>query len=238
MKKGSNTKNPEHIGIIMDGNGRWAQKRALPRIKGHERGTKTVEKIIDGCLEFEIPYLTLYAFSSENWNRPQKEIDHLMHYLSCYLDDKLDDLIKKEIRFNAIGRIYQLPNDIQKKIQRNKEQTQNNDKLVLTLALSYSGRTDIVDAVCTIVEDIRNKKIDSGSINEKLLSASLSTHGLPDLDLMIRTSGELRMSNFMLWEAAYAEFYFTPVLWPDFKVSDLQKAIDVYKKRNRRFGKI
>jgi len=231
-------KSPQHIAIIMDGNGRWAQKKKLPRVKGHERGAKTVEKIIDGCLDLGVQYLTLYAFSTENWNRPKNEIKHLMRYLSWYLDNKLEDLVSKGVRFNTIGRINQLPVDVQKKIERNKEQTKKNKKLIFTLALSYSGRTDILDAAMAIATDIKNKKINYEQIDEDVFSEYLSTNSIPDVDLLIRTSGEQRISNFLLWEISYAELFFTSVLWPDFKVKDLEKAIDVFKSRNRRFGKV
>ena len=229
---------PQHIAIIMDGNGRWAKEQHLPRIKGHEKGVEIVEKVIEGCIEIGVTYLTLYAFSTENWNRPKEEIKVLMNYLSKYLDDKRDMMMNNEICFNAIGRIYQLREDVQEKIHRNKELTRDNKKLFLTLALSYSGRTDIIDAIKQIVDETKKNIINVEDINEDLVKRYLSTSGMPDPDLLIRTSGEMRMSNFLLWQISYTELYFTPKYWPDFSKGDLLKAIDSYKQRERRFGKI
>ena len=180
---------PQHIAIIMDGNGRWAKEQHLPRIKGHEKGVEIVEKVIEGCIEIGVTYLTLYAFSTENWNRPKEEIKVLMNYLSKYLDDKRDMMMNNEICFNAIGRIYQLREDVQEKIHRNKELTRDNKKLFLTLALSYSGRTDIIDAIKQIVDETKKNIINVEDINEDLVKRYLSTSGMPDPDLLIRTSG-------------------------------------------------
>jgi len=229
---------PHHIAIIMDGNGRWAQKKNLPRIKGHEKGAKVVEKIIDGCLKLNIRYLTLFAFSMENWNRPKREVNHLMRYLAAYLDDKLPIMLDKNIRFNVIGRKALLPDKILKKIDRNIQRTCKNSKLTFTLALSYSGRSDIVDAAKKIAKQVKNNTLVPSKIDEKTIAENLSTFGIPDPDLLIRTSGEERISNFLLWELSYSELYFTPILWPDFSVKELEKAVNVYKKRNRRFGRI
>ncbi|MFH1385041.1 MAG: isoprenyl transferase [Candidatus Omnitrophota bacterium] len=229
---------PRHVAIIMDGNGRWAHERKLPRYKGHEKGIEVVEHTIDGCLLLGIAYLTLYAFSIENWNRPKDEINVLMKYLSQYLDEKRDMLHKKKIRFNAIGRLELLSEAIQKKIQRNIEETKQYNDLVFTLALSYSGRSEIVDAVKKIGHAITENRISSDEIDEKLFAEHLSTKDIPDPDLLIRTSGEQRISNFLLWQLSYSELYFTDKCWPDFTHVDLVQAVEEYKKRNRRFGDV
>jgi len=222
----------------MDGNGRWAKEHNLPRIKGHERGVESVEEAVKGCLEFGIKYLTLYAFSIENWKRPKTEIKVLMNYLSKYLDDKVDMIMKNQIRFKVIGRIQQLNQEIQDKIERNINITKDNNKLTFTLALSYSGRSEIIDAVKKICNDVKIDKVDLEEINEGIFSNYLGTCGMPDPDLLIRTSGEMRISNFLLWQISYTELYFTNKYWPDFNKDELREAIESYKKRERRFGKV
>jgi undecaprenyl diphosphate synthase len=229
---------PHHIAIIMDGNGRWALRRNLPRIKGHEKGAEAVETAIEGCLKLQVRYLTLYAFSMENWKRPKREVNHLMKYLSNYLDEKLDVMIAKKIRFNAIGRLRMLPDDIQQKITRNMAETRKNEKLTFTLALSYSGRADIVDAAKNIAERVRDNTLQIDDIDEEIISLNLSTHAIPAPDLLIRTSGEKRLSNFLLWETSYSELYFTELLWPDFTIDELEKAVIEFKNRDRRYGRI
>lgn len=229
---------PRHIAIIMDGNGRWAKRKRLPRVKGHEKGAQAVEVAIEGCLKLQVAYLTLYAFSMENWQRPKREVNHLMNYLANYLDEKLDVMIAKKIRFNAVGRLHLLPERIQQKITRNMAETRMNKKLTFTLALSYSGRSDIVDAAKKIARAAKAGKIQVDEIDEEMISRSLSTCEIPPPDLLIRTSGEERLSNFLLWETSYTELYFTEVLWPDFTIDELTRAVREFKNRNRRYGRI
>lgn len=229
---------PRHIAIIMDGNGRWAKRKRLPRVKGHERGAQAVEVALEGCLKLGVRYLTLYAFSMENWKRPKYEITQLMKYLADYLDEKLDVMLSKKIRFNAIGRLHLLPDPIQQKIMRNMAETRTNKKLIFTLALSYSGRSDIVDAVKKVAREVKAGRMPIDAIDETVISRSLSTHDIPPPDLLIRTSGEERLSNFLLWETSYTELYFTEVLWPDFTIDELTRAVKDFKKRNRRYGRI
>ena len=227
---------PRHIAIIMDGNGRWAKKRDLPRIEGHKAGVKAVEDVVVACRELGIEALTLYSFSEENWNRPKLEIDLLMDLLKEYLVKELPRMRKENIRFNVIGNIQKLPSLVQKFIRNNIKITKNNDGLILTLALSYGSRDEIVTAVKKIARDVQEKKLDPDRISEKDFTDYLYTNGLVEPDLLIRTSGEIRLSNFLLWQIAYAELYFTEVLWPDFRGNDLLKAIIEYQKRERRFG--
>jgi undecaprenyl diphosphate synthase len=227
---------PKHIAIIMDGNGRWAKKRFLPRIAGHRAGVKTVDRIVTICRKIGIKALTLYSFSEENWSRPKNEINALMEILKTYLKKELDRMLKEDIRFNTIGDIDNLPSSAQKIIQDARERTKNNEGMVLTLALSYGSRSEIVDAVREIASDIKKNKISLEDITPKLLQSYLYTKDLPEPDLLIRTSGELRISNFLLYQIAYAELYFTDVLWPDFREDDLLKAVMEFQKRERRFG--
>ncbi len=227
---------PKHIAIIMDGNGRWAKKRFLPRIAGHRAGVKTVDRIVTICRKIGIKALTLYSFSEENWSRPKNEINALMEILKRYLKKELDRMLKEDIRFNTIGTIDNLPSSAQKIIQDAKERTKNSKGMVLTLALSYGSRSEIVDAVREIASDIKKNKISVEDITPGLFQSYLYTKGLPEPDLLIRTSGELRISNFLLYQIAYAELYFTDLLWPDFKEDDLLKAVIEFQTRERRFG--
>jgi undecaprenyl diphosphate synthase len=229
---------PRHIAIIMDGNGRWAKKRMLPRVEGHRRGVKTVDKIVTLCAEMHIEALTLYSFSDENWNRPRSEIDALMKILDQYLNRELDRMMRENIRFNTIGRIHELPSSIQKLIRHSEDVTRNNDGLILTLALSYGGRQEIVDATKNIVRQVQEGSLSIEDIDFPVLESSLYTHDLPELDLLIRTSGEKRISNFLLYQMAYTELHYTQVLWPKFTEDDLLKAIIDFQSRERRFGMI
>jgi undecaprenyl diphosphate synthase len=229
---------PRHIAIIMDGNGRWAKKKMLPRVEGHRRGVKTVDKIVTLCTEMHIEALTLYSFSDENWNRPRSEIDALMKILDQYLNKELERMKRENIRFNTIGRTHELPPSIQKLIRHAEDITRNNDGLILTLALSYGGRQEIVDAVKKIARQVQEGSLPVEDIDFPVLESSLYTHDLPELDLLIRTSGEKRISNFLLYQMAYTELHYTQVLWPKFTEDDLLKAIIDFQSRERRFGMI
>lgn len=229
---------PAHIAIIMDGNGRWAKKNYLPRVEGHRRGVNAVDRIVTLCRNLNIPALTLYAFSDENWNRPELEISALMKILDFYLKKELGRMQKENIRFNTIGRIDDLPEDIQEIIFNAREVTKDNDGMVLTLALSYGGRQEIVDAAKKIAENVKAGFLDVDEIDSGLFTSYLSSHPLPDPDLLIRTSGELRVSNFLLYQIAYTELHYTPVLWPDFSEDNLLEAVIDFQKRERRFGLI
>ena len=228
---------PKHLAIIMDGNGRWAKKHGLFRTLGHESGTKSVTKIIEACATLGIENLTLYAFSTENWNRPKIEVEALMKVLVNSLIKELPTLEKNNIKMNAIGNLEKLPLKAQKELQDVINKTAGNTKLVLTLALSYGSREELVNAVKNISDKVKNNIISVDKIDDSVINEHLYTHNLPDVDLLIRTSGEHRISNFLLWQIAYAELYFTDILWPDFKESDLYEAILSYQKRERRFGK-
>ncbi len=223
---------PKHVAIIMDGNGRWAKKRMLPRVKGHEKGIKSVMSSFEIANLIGIKYLTLFTFSKENWKRPKSEIDYLMKLLKKYLKDNLKKFQEEDIVFNTIGDINDFDDELRELIIKTKELTKPHKGLILTLALSYGARDEIVNAVKKIVSD----KISPDKIDKELFSSYLS--GVPDVDLMIRTSGEIRISNYLLWQISYAELYFTKTLWPDFKKYDFLKAIKNYQKRERRFGKI
>ncbi|MFZ4115892.1 MAG: isoprenyl transferase [Chthoniobacterales bacterium] len=227
---------PRHIAIIMDGNGRWAQERGWARLKGHEQGAQSVQECLDACLEAGVEYLTLYAFSSENWKRPKLEVQGLMLLLEQYLGNKIEEMNKNGIRFNAIGRLAELPLTVQQRLEKAMRATAHNKKLTLTLALNYGARNEIIDAVKAVVDKAAHGKIISEQITEEFFSQHLYTTGMPDPDLFVRTSGEYRISNFLLWQLSYAEFYITETLWPDFKKKDLLEAIEDYKKRERRFG--
>ena len=222
----------------MDGNGRWAKKKMLPRVEGHRRGVNTVDKIVTLCAEMHIEALTLYSFSDENWNRPRSEIDALMKILDRYLNKELDRMQRENIRFNTIGRIHELPPAIQKLIRHSEDYTRNNDGLILTLALSYGGRQEIVDAVKKIARQVQEGSLPIEDIDFPVLESSLYTHDLPEPDLLIRTSGEKRISNFLLYQMAYTELHYTQVLWPEFTEDDLLKAIIDFQGRERRFGMI
>ncbi len=227
---------PRHVAIIMDGNGRWAVEKGFPRFKGHQKGAQRIHDVIEAAIESGVSHLTLYAFSKENWVRPKEEVEFLMGLLSSYLDQELPKLKKNKIRFNVIGSREDLSVEIQKKIERNMKETASNDKLVLTLALSYSSRVEIIEACRKISQKIKSGQLSPEAINETTLQQALYTADLPDPDLLIRTSGELRVSNFLLWQISYAEIYVTEKLWPDFSKDEFKKAIEAYQKRKRRFG--
>ncbi len=228
---------PKHLAIIMDGNGRWAKQKGLLRAFGHENGTKSVRTTVESCAKLGIENLTLYAFSTENWNRPKLEVETLMKLLISSLKKELDTLQKNNIRLNAIGNLDLLPSSAKKELLTVIEKTKNNSRMTLTLALSYGSREELLNAVKNISSKVKNNIISQDDIDESIINQHLYTHNLPDVDLVIRTSGEHRISNFLLWQIAYAEFYFTDVLWPDFKETDLYDAIISYQKRERRFGK-
>lgn len=228
---------PKHLAIIMDGNGRWAKQKGFLRAFGHENGTKSVRTTVECCAKLGIENLTLYAFSTENWNRPKLEVETLMKLLISSLKKELDTLQKNNIRLNAIGNLDLLPSSAKKELVTVIEKTKNNSRMTLTLALSYGSREELLNAVKNISSKVKNNIISQDDIDESIINQHLYTHNLPDVDLVIRTSGEHRISNFLLWQIAYAEFYFTDVLWPDFKETDLYDAIISYQKRERRFGK-
>lgn len=227
---------PRHIAIIMDGNGRWAKQHAMGRIRGHKKGAQAVRTTVTACHELGISYLTLFAFSSENWGRPSDEINALMSLMEDYLDQEASTMQKQGIKLTTIGDIDRLYSPVQKKLLDVKKLTEHNDKMVLNLALSYGGRDEMIAAVKKMISDHADGKLKMDDINQDLVSRYLYTGGMPDPDLLIRTSGEYRISNFLLWQLAYAELYFTDVLWPDFKKDDLFRAIAVYQSRERRFG--
>ena len=228
---------PNHIAIIMDGNGRWAKKRNKSRDYGHKEGKKSVKKIVKACAELGIKNLTLFAFSTENWNRPKLEIDFLMKLLLTSLNQELETLTKNNIRFKTIGNLEKLPKKLTSYLIKVTKKTQNNSGMTLTLALSYGAKKEIVDAMQAIGNKVKNNLISLKNIDESVINQHLYTHYLPDVDLLIRTSGEKRVSNFLLWQIAYAELYFTEKLWPDFSKEDLYEAIVNYQQRERRFGK-
>lgn len=228
---------PKHLAIIMDGNGRWAKKQGLIRAIGHENGTKSVRVTVETCAKLGIENLTLYAFSTENWNRPKLEVETLMKLLISSLKKELKTLVDNNIRLNSIGNLERLPKSAQKELLEVIEKTKNNTRMVLTLALNYGAREEMLNAVKIISDKVKNNIISIDTIDESIINQHLYTQNLPDVDLLIRTSGEHRISNFLLWQIAYAELYFTEVLWPDFKEEDLYEAIISYQKRERRFGK-
>ncbi|MCZ8229077.1 MULTISPECIES: isoprenyl transferase [Flavobacterium] len=228
---------PKHLAIIMDGNGRWAKKQGFLRAFGHESGTKSVKKIIQASAELGIKNLTLYAFSTENWNRPKLEVDTLMKVLINALKKEVDTLQNNNIKLNAIGNLELLPKTAQNQLLEVINLTKDNTLMTLTLALSYGSREELTNAVRIISEKVKNNIISIDTIDDSIINEHLYTHNLPDVDLVIRTSGEHRISNFLLWQIAYAELYFTDILWPDFKEQDLYEAILSYQKRERRFGK-
>ena len=228
---------PNHIAIIMDGNGRWAKQRGLIRVIGHENGTKSVRKTVEACAELGIKNLTLYAFSTENWNRPKVEVQTLMKLLVKSLKKEIKTLQDNNIKLLAIGCLNDLPKKAHQELLDVIEKTQNNKKMTLTLALSYGSRKEIVNAVKELSVKVKNNIISPESIDESIINKHLYTQNLPDVDLLIRTSGEQRISNFLLWQIAYAELYFTDILWPDFKKENLYEALINYQNRERRFGK-
>ncbi|GBD03306.1 Ditrans,polycis-undecaprenyl-diphosphate synthase ((2E,6E)-farnesyl-diphosphate specific) [bacterium HR19] len=224
---------PYHVAIIMDGNGRWAQKRNLPRIEGHREGAKSVDDVVETARKIGVKYLTLYAFSKDNWKRPKEEVSALINLLRDYLKKEKERMKKNGIRFNVVGDIKDFPKDVQKQIKEVMEYTKDCEKMTLTLALSYSGKNEIVKAVKKIAQLVKKKKLSPKEICQELLQKLM---GLPDVELLIRTSGEMRISDFLLWQISYAELYFTKKLWPDFRGKDLIKAIRWFSKRERRFG--
>ncbi len=229
---------PKHVAIIMDGNGRWAEARTLPRIAGHREGIKSVRDTIALCLELGIKALTIYAFSQENWNRPVTEINSLMGLLEHYLSTERSKLVEQGVRFRTIGRVESLPANALQWVRAAEQETAHLDRLHLTVALSYGGRAEIVDAVKDLVHEAQEGKLRSEEINEQLFHRYLDTAELPDPDLLIRTSGETRISNFLLWQLAYTELYFTSTLWPDFRRRELILALLEYQRRERRFGRV
>lgn len=229
---------PAHIAIIMDGNGRWAKSRFMPRTYGHKVGVETIRKVVKECSRLGVKYLTLYAFSTENWKRPKDEVSALMGLLVKYLRNELEELHKNNVKILTIGDISKLPETCIEELVLAKEKTKDNTGLVMSLALNYGGRNDLVNAVKNISQDLVDGKISLDDIGDNLISSHLSTNESPDPDLVIRTSGEQRLSNFLLWELAYSEFYFTDIHWPDFDEKELQKAIFAYQSRDRRFGAI
>lgn len=227
-----------HVAIIMDGNGRWAQNKGLNRIEGHKVGAESVKAVVSQCIRSKIPYLTLYAFSSENWNRPKMEVQSLMELLTQFLNTKGDEMHEQGIQLRAIGRLEQLPSKVRKALDKVIEQTKDNTKLVLTLALSYGGREEIVDAVQSISAHVLSGEQKVEEITNQTVEQYLYTAGCPDPDLLIRTSGEVRLSNFLLWQLSYAELVISPVLWPEFREQQFEECIEEYHQRQRRFGKV
>ncbi len=227
---------PKHVAIIMDGNGRWAKARHLPRVEGHRRGADSAREIIRTAGELGIKYLTLYAFSAENWNRPKDEVDALMKYLVHYLKTETAELNKNNVRLEVIGQIYRLPENVQEHLSKSIATLSKNNGLTLVMALSYGSRIEIVDAVRGISEQVKRGKLDPADITEQVFAQHLYTRNLPDPDLLIRTSGEMRVSNFLLWQISYAELVITPTLWPDFRKPQFFATLEEYARRHRRFG--
>ena len=225
---------PTHVAIIMDGNGRWASKRGLPRLAGHHAGTENLRRIIRASVEFGIKFLTIYAFSTENWNRPREEVDGLMRILEDVIDKELKELNDQGVQIRHLGRLDQLSTPLQRKVSQAVEATRGNSQLVLNVAFNYGGRDEVVQAVKHMIRD----EIPVEDITPELLSQYLYTAGVPDPDLIIRTSGELRISNFLIWQAAYSEWYVTPILWPDFGREEFHKALAEFSRRERRYGKV
>lgn len=229
---------PNHIAIIMDGNGRWAKKRFLPRSAGHKAGVETIRKVVKECQRLSVKHLTLYAFSTENWKRPKAEIETLMTLLVSYLKKEVKELHENNVKITTIGDISKFPNSCIKELNNAYELTKNNTGVNLNLALNYGSRNDIKNALVCIINDINSNNISKDDIDETLISNYLSTKNIPEPDLIIRTSGEQRLSNFLLWEGAYSEFYFTDIYWPDFDEEELKKAIYSYQNRERRYGAV
>jgi undecaprenyl diphosphate synthase len=223
---------PAHVAIIMDGNGRWAKQRGLPRLAGHQAGTENLRRTIRACVELGIRYLSIYAFSTENWGRPKEEVEGLLRILESVIEKELNELHKEGVQLRHIGRLEKLPEALRKKVENAIDLTKDNSTLTVVVAFNYGGRDEIVFAVEKLIKE--GTKVED--INESLISRHLFTAGIPDPDLIIRTSGEMRLSNFLIWQAAYSEYYVTPAYWPDFDKAELQKAIDAYCQRSRRFG--
>ncbi len=227
---------PRHVAIIMDGNGRWAKERSLPRIEGHRAGAESARVIIRTAGELGIKYLTLYAFSVENWNRPKEEVDALMKYLVHYLKTETPELNKNNVRLEVIGQVYRLPEGVQEHLRKSIATLTRNNGLTLIMALSYGGRTEIVDAVRSIANQVKAGELDPADITEQVFAQHLYTRNVPDPDLLIRTSGEMRVSNFLLWQISYTELLLTSTLWPDFRKPQFYAALEEYNRRHRRFG--
>jgi undecaprenyl diphosphate synthase len=225
---------PQHVGIIMDGNGRWARRRGLPRIAGHRAGVENLRRVLQAAVELGIQFLTIYAFSTENWGRPEAEVRGLLAILRQVLDREVPELHKRGVRLRHVGRLQRIPPDLERRVRDAMDLTKENDRLVLNVAFSYGGRAEIVDAIRRIIAD----EVSGENVDEALVSSYLYTAGQPDPDLIIRTSGEMRLSNFLIWQAAYAEFYTSPTLWPDFGKDELYEALKDYNQRERRFGLI
>lgn len=227
---------PRHVAIIMDGNGRWAKERGLPRLEGHRAGAESVREVMEACIELGVEYLTLYAFSSENWSRPAIEVDALMGLLDRFLDEKAKDLDRQNVRLLAIGQLDRLPVKTRALIERIKDRTANNTTMTLVLALSYGSREEIVTAARSLATDAVEGKISTADIDAELFASRLQTAGIPDPDLLVRTSGEMRVSNFLLWQISYAEIVIVKKFWPDFRQGDLFETVQEYQRRHRRFG--
>lgn len=227
---------PQHIAIIMDGNGRWANQRGEQRVFGHHNGVESVRQVSEACAEIGVKFLTLYAFSTENWNRPKEEVDALMHLLVVTINNEISTLNKNKIRLKAIGDLSKLSNDVKEQLFEAIEKTSGNDRMDLILALNYSGRWEIADAVKKIAAKVESGALKVDTISQETIEEHLNSFGIPDPELMIRTSGEYRLSNFLMWQTAYSEFFFSPVLWPDFRKEHLYEAILNFQQRERRFG--
>ncbi len=229
---------PAHVAIIMDGNGRWAKERHLPRVEGHRNGVESVRAVVRAAGEAGVKYLTLYAFSVENWNRPKDEVDTLMKYLARFLKNEIGELNRSNVRLEAIGQIYRLPEFVQEQLEKTKAALAKNNGLTLILALSYGGRTELVEAVREIAGKVKCGALEPAEITEQIVAQHLYTRHWPDPDLLIRTSGEMRISNFLLWQISYAELVVTPTFWPDFRKAQFNEALEEYARRHRRFGAV
>ncbi len=227
---------PEHVAIIMDGNGRWAKQRGLPRLKGHEQGAESVRAVLRAARQSGVKYLTLYAFSTENWVRPKDEVEGLMNLLGLFMDRYEDDLLKNKIRLRVMGQVERLPEKVQKKLAKLMEKSAKNYEYTLIVALSYGGRTEIADAAKAIARKAAKGEIDPETVNEETVAQHLYLPDVPDPELMIRTSGEMRLSNFLLWQLSYAELYVTDVFWPDFREKEFFQALEAFNQRGRRYG--
>lgn len=236
MSLPANENVPRHIAIVMDGNRRWARARFLPRLEGHRQGVKAVRRTVEACLDFGVPILTLYTFSAENWNRPQEEVSALMNLLAVHLRKEMDELIQEGVRFQALGRISRLPRNIQDLVEELEDRTQGNSRLVFNLALNYGGRQELVDAAVRVSREVLDGTLRLEDIDENVISQRLTTAGMHDPDLLIRTGGEQRVSNFLLWQLAYSEMVFLPIFWPEFDANHLRMAIEEFSRRERRFG--
>ena len=238
MSKPSTPKSLNHLALIMDGNGRWAQAQGLPRVKGHQKGAEVLKEVIEACVDRNISYLTVYAFSSENWNRPAAEVRSLFNLFEHYLDEEEKTLLEKKVRFKVIGERRKLPPKLRERIVRMESLSQSFERLTLQVAFNYGSRAEILRAVHLLAKDVEKGLLTADAITEAMLEKHLYTSDVPDPDLLIRTSGEQRLSNYLLWQLAYTEFIFSPKYWPDFTAADLDQALDTYYQRERRFGKV